>query len=222
MPTWPAGRPTSSRCARPTGWRSPLTPEDREFYHNIGGDRFSGTFARPGAQAPRRLSTDKNGTSVWVANWWGENIAKIDIKTKKVVGYYSVPTGANPYNTVVDKNHVVWTNLTPDDAVGKFDPKTEQWTIYKLPSIGAELRHIGFDDLRGDVWVPYREADRAARLQFRTQAQLEALKRVSRCCCPTWAKRFGTARTIPERSPGAGVAEPSQPRTGLRSRGTSG
>ena len=31
------------------------TPEDREFYYNIGGDRFSGTFARPGAQAPRRL-----------------------------------------------------------------------------------------------------------------------------------------------------------------------
>jgi streptogramin lyase len=156
-----------------------LTPEDREFYHNIGGDRFSGTFARPGAQAPRRLSTDKNGTTVWVANWWGENIAKIDIKTKKVVGYYRVPTGANPYNTVVDKNHVVWTNLTPDDAVGRFDPKTEQWTIYKLPSIGAELRHIGFDDLRGDVWVPYREADRAARLQFRTQAQVDALKRAS-------------------------------------------
>jgi streptogramin lyase len=156
-----------------------LTPADREFYHNIGGDRFSGTFARPGSQAPRRLSTDKNGTSVWVANWWGENLAKIDIKTKKVVGYYKVPTGSNPYNTVVDKNHVVWTNLTPDDAVGRFDPKTEQWTIYKLPSIGAELRHIGFDDLRGDVWVPYREADRAARLQFRTQAQLEALKRGS-------------------------------------------
>jgi streptogramin lyase len=156
-----------------------LTPADREFYHNIGGDRFSGTFARPGGQAPRRLSTDKNGTSVWVANWWGANLAKIDSKTKKVVGYYKVPNGANPYNTVVDKNHVVWTNLTPDDAVGKFDPKTEQWTIYKLPSIGAELRHIGFDDIRGDVWVPYREADRAARLQFRTQAQIDALRRES-------------------------------------------
>jgi streptogramin lyase len=155
-----------------------LTPEDREFYHNIGGDRFSGTFARPGSQAPRRLSTDKNGTSVWVANWWGENLAEIDIKTRKVK-YHKLPINSNPYNTVVDKNHTVWTNLTPDDAVGKFDPKSGQWTIYKLPSIGAELRHIAFDDARGDVWVPYREADRAARLQFRTQAQLEALKRAA-------------------------------------------
>jgi streptogramin lyase/mono/diheme cytochrome c family protein len=159
-----------------------LTPEDRDFYHNIGGDRFSGTFARPGSQAPRRLSTDKRGTSVWVANWWGENLARIDIKTKDV-SYHKLPYG-NPYNTVVDKNHVVWTNITSDDAVGKFDPKSGKWTIYKLPSIGAELRHIGFDDIRGDVWVPYRESDRAARLQFRTDAQLTALKRAAGGAAP--------------------------------------
>lgn len=153
-----------------------LTPEDREFYYNIGGDRFSGTFARPGAQAPRRLSTDKSGSTVWVANWWGMNLAKIDVKTRKAT-YYNLPINANPYNTVVDKNHMVWTNLMSDDAVAKLDPKTEQWTIYKLPSIGAELRHIAVDDIRGEVWVPYRESDRAARLQFRTEAQMAALKK---------------------------------------------
>ena len=44
--------------------------------------------------------------------------------------------------------------------------------------IGDPVRLKDSDvDLRGDVWVPYREADRAARLQFRSQAQLEALKR---------------------------------------------
>ena len=150
-----------------------LTPADREFYHNIGGDRFAGTFARPGSQAPRRLSTDKNGTSVWVANWWGQNLARIDTKTRKVT-YFKLPINSNPYNTVVDKNHNVWTNLMNEDAVAKLDPKTDRWTIYKLPSIGAELRHIALDEQKGDIWVPYREADRAARLQFRTQAQLDA------------------------------------------------
>lgn len=152
-----------------------LLPEDYEFYHNIGGDRFSGTFARPGSQAPRRLSGDLTGDNVWVANWWGGNLAKIDVKTRKA-SYYKLPINADPYNTVVDKNHMVWTNLMSDDAVARFDPKTEQWTIYKLPSIAAETRHIAVDDLRGEVWVPYRESDRAARLQFRTAAQLQALK----------------------------------------------
>ena len=152
-----------------------LTPEDYEFYHNIGGNRFSGTFARPGAQAPRRLSADLNGNTVWVANWWGGNLARIDTKTRKTT-YYSLPISSNPYNTIVDKNHMVWTNLMSDDAIARFDPKTEQWTIYKLPSIGTETRHIAVDDARGEVWVPYRESDRAARLQFRTQAQLQSLK----------------------------------------------
>jgi virginiamycin B lyase len=152
-----------------------LTPDDRDFYHNIGGDRFSGTFARPGAQAPRRLSVDRASNTVWVANWWGANLAKIDVKTRKVT-YIKVPFNSNPYNTIVDKNHMVWTNLTTDDAVGKFDPKTEKWTIYKLPSIGAELRHIAVDDKLGEVWVPYRESDRAARLQFRSEAQLAELR----------------------------------------------
>jgi len=153
-----------------------LTPADREFHHNIGGDRFSGTFARPGAQAPRRLSADKNGDSVWVANWWGMNLGRIDTKTREVT-YYNVPRNANPYNTVVDKDHMVWTNLMSDDAVAKLDPKTRQWTIYKLPSLGAETRHITVDDRLGEVWVPYRESARTARLQFRTQADVDSLKR---------------------------------------------
>jgi streptogramin lyase len=161
---------------RPPNVNEPvLLPEDYEFYHNIGGDRFSGTFARPGAQAPRRLSADMNGESVWVANWWGGNLAKIDLKTRKAT-YYKLPIHADPYNTVVDKNHLIWTNLMSDDAVARFDPKSEQWTIYKLPSIAAEIRHIAVDDIRGEVWVPYRESDRAARLQFRTPAQMQALK----------------------------------------------
>lgn len=152
-----------------------LTPADREFYNNIGATKWAGSFAVPGIQAPRRLGADKNGDTVWVANWWGMNLAKIDIKTRKAT-YYQLPISANPYNAVVDKNHMVWTNLMSDDAVAKLDPKTEQWTIYKLPSIGTTLRHITVDDARGDVWLPYREASRAARLQFRTQADLKTLK----------------------------------------------
>ncbi|MBM3779351.1 MAG: hypothetical protein FJW23_14130 [Acidimicrobiia bacterium] len=155
-----------------------LTPEDREFYHNIGGNRFSGTFARPGAQAPRRLSTDRKGGAVWVANWWGGNLARIDAATR-AVSYHPVPGDANPYNTVVDRHQMVWTNLMSDDAVARLDPKTGAWTIFRLPSVGTELRHIAVDDRRDEVWVPYREASRAARLQFRTAEDLDAMKQAA-------------------------------------------
>ncbi len=156
-----------------------LTPADRAFYHNTGVGTYFGTFARPGSQAPRRLSADLNGNTVWVANWWGYNLAKIDIKTRKAT-YYRLPIDSHPYATVVDRNHMVWTNLSSDDAVAKFDPKTEKYTVYKLPSIGAELRYIAVDDNTGpDVWVVYRESSRVARIQFRTPAQLQALKSAS-------------------------------------------
>ena len=156
-----------------------LTPEDRDFFHRIGAMRFSGSVYNPGGQAPRRLAADPAGDTVWVANWWGSNLAKIDIHTLEAT-YYHLPIGAHPYATVVDRNHMVWTNLSSDDAVAKFNPDTEQYTIYKLPSLGAELRHIAVDNAGGpDVWVVYREASRAARIQFRTEAQLQAARAAS-------------------------------------------
>jgi hypothetical protein len=42
---------------------------------------------------------------------------------------------------------------------------------------GAATRHITVDDRLGEVWVPYRESARTARLQFRTQVDVDSLKR---------------------------------------------
>ena len=152
-----------------------LTPADRDFFHRIGAMRFSGSVYNPGAQAPRRMFADPEGEAMWVANWWGQNLAKIDIHTLEAT-YYQLPIEAHPYATVVDRNHMVWTNLSSDDAVAKLDPNTGRYTIYKLPTLGAELRHIAVDDAGGpDVWVVYREVSRTARIQFRTEAQLQAL-----------------------------------------------
>ncbi len=133
-----------------------LTPEDRDFFHRIG--------------AP-------NADSVFVANWWGHNLAQIDINTFETT-YHRLPINSHPYATAVDRNHMVWTNLSADDAVAKLDPNTGQYTIYKLPSVGTELRHIAVNNDNGNtnVWVVYREASRAARIQFRTEAQLQAMK----------------------------------------------
>ncbi|MCY4077987.1 MAG: carboxypeptidase regulatory-like domain-containing protein [Acidobacteria bacterium] len=156
-----------------------LTPADRDFFHRIGAMRFSGSVYNPGGQAPRRLAADPAGDTVWVANWWGSNLARIDINTLEAT-YYHLPVGAHPYATVVDRNHMVWTNLSSDDAVARFDPGTEEYTIFRLPSLGAELRHIAVDDAGGpDVWVVYREASRAARIQFRTEAQLQSARAAS-------------------------------------------
>ena len=41
-------------------------------------------------QGPRRLGGDRNGDAMYVANWWGDNLAKINIRTHDVT-YYQYP-----------------------------------------------------------------------------------------------------------------------------------
>lgn len=151
------------------------TPEERKLYSMSGSDWNS---AIPWTQGPRRLSGDHTGNTVWVANWWGENLAKIDIHTLKVTMYPVPSKNSGPYAVVVDKNHIVWVNMMNNDSVGRFDPVTEKWTEYMLPTHGAETRHIAVNDRQypPEVVVAYERTSKAARLQFRTREDLATLK----------------------------------------------
>lgn len=155
--------------------RGLATPEDREFYENVGALNWGGINSVPGAEGPRRLAADKRGDTVWVPNYLGMNLAKFNIRTH-AIQYYPLPLTGHPYFAVVDKNHNVWTNLMTDDRILKFDPKAERWTIYQMPSLGCESRNIAVDDIRGDVWAPCYRTSRVARFQFRSEQQIEALK----------------------------------------------
>ena len=70
----------------------------------------------------------------------------------------------------------MWVNLTNGDSVAKFDPKTEQWTEYPLPSRGIALRHISLSERNGatQVVVGYTRNSKVAKIQFRTQEELQA------------------------------------------------
>jgi len=153
-------------------WADLVTPQDRKIYAGMRRPVWSEQ------QYPRRLGADKNGNTVWVPNYLGRNLARIDIKTL-AVEYFPLPIESNPYYTVVDREHMVWTDLATDDRVAKLDPRTKQWTIFVLPSLGTDTRNIAVDDSRSpvEVWVPYFRTSKVARLQFRTQEQLDTVKR---------------------------------------------
>jgi streptogramin lyase len=128
-------------------------------------------------QGPRRLGADRKGTAVYVANWWGDSLAKIDIRTRKVTYcQYPLPGFAGVYDAVVDRDGKVWVNLMNGDRVARFDPKTDTWSEYWLPSRGTETRFIAVDNHKPtvEVWTPYWRTNRIARLQFRTKDDLQA------------------------------------------------
>jgi streptogramin lyase len=153
-----------------------ITDADRKLYKLAGVELtdFSGFWS----QGPRRMGADKNGDVVWVCDYWGGNLMKYDIRTLKTTLYkYPTPESA-PYDASVDKSHNVWVNLTNGDSVAKFDPKTEKWTEYPLPTRGINLRHISLDERTGttQIIVGYTRNSMIARMQVRTKEELQLLK----------------------------------------------
>lgn len=152
-----------------------VTPDERKLYAVSGSDWNS---AVPWAEGPRRMGADKNGDVVWVCDWWGGNLARIDIHTLKTT-IIPLPrqNSLQPYHAAVDKDHNVWINLMNADEVIKYDPKTSQWTEYSLPTLGTENRFVSLLERDGkmQVIVPYIRTSKVARMTFRTKEDIQAL-----------------------------------------------
>lgn len=151
------------------------TPQDLAFFDNVGALTWGGTSVDPlpYSEMPRRMSADKTGDTVWVPLWASDYLAEINIHTHKV-SYHRLPVKTHPYKTDVDNHHRVWTDGQVADAAFEFDPATQQWTTYQLPSRGCSSRHVFFDDVRGELWVPCDQANMVVRVQFRSAADLRA------------------------------------------------
>jgi streptogramin lyase len=153
------------------------TPADLAFYDSIGAGTWSNNSASPlpYANMPRRLAADKQGDTVWVPNWSQSNLAEINIHSHQVT-YHRLPIRVHPYKTTVDKDHNVWTDTSLVDAVFKFTPATQGWTMFRLPSHGCGSRHISFDDDKGELWVPCDQSNKVVRFQFRSAEELRSLE----------------------------------------------
>ena len=123
----------------------------------------------PNQKGPRKLRADRNGDSVWVPEFFAGKLAKIDIQTHKVTEYPLPFRYTKPYAAGVDKNHMVWIVGLNSDHVYKFNPFTESWTPYRIPSLGMDMRHVDVDNSTDPptIWTAYFKANKVVRLQFR-------------------------------------------------------
>jgi streptogramin lyase len=85
-----------------------------------------------------------------------------------------MPFYEHPYKTTVDNHHRVWADGQVSDTGNEFDPATQKWTVYQLPSRGCSSRHVFFDNVRGELWVPCDQANMVVRVQFRSAGDLQA------------------------------------------------
>ena len=101
---------------------------------------------------PRRIATAPDGM-LWVTYYGNGMLAKVDPAAMKVVKEYPMPAGssAGPYAVAVDGAGRVWANEIDTDTVALFDPKTEKFRVFELPSKRVGIRKA-IVDAEGRYW----------------------------------------------------------------------
>jgi streptogramin lyase len=153
-----------------------LTDAERQYYENFAQPDFNTPV--PFSQGPRRMGIDKDADVAWVGNSWGGTITRIDTHTLETTFVPLPYPGMGPYQIAVDKNHNLWMNIWTSDVVLKYDPSAKKWTTFDLPSRGTEARHVSLLERDGklQVFVPEYRVSKSAVMNFRSEAELAALK----------------------------------------------
>jgi streptogramin lyase len=172
------GKPSENRLLPVKGELDLVTPDEQKVYANYAEPDFNTPL--PWQQGPRRMGTDKNGDVLYVGDSWGGNLARIDTKTMETT-YIPTPNpvGQQPYHITVDKNHDAWLNLWTTDQILRYDPASSKWTAFDLPTRGTEARYISLleRDNGTEVVVPEYRPNKIAVMTFRSQADIDALKK---------------------------------------------
>jgi streptogramin lyase len=153
-----------------------LKPEEHALYDGFAGLDFNTPF--PWGEGPRRMGADKQGDVVWVNDFFGGSLFRIDTKTLKTT-LIALPNGANeyPYHATVDSRHRVWINMMNSDQVLRFDPAAGSFTYLDLPTLGTETRYVSLLEKDGqmEVVLPYFRSMKIGVMTFRSAAELRAL-----------------------------------------------
>ncbi|MDP3844144.1 MAG: hypothetical protein Q8Q81_16525 [Oxalobacteraceae bacterium] len=101
---------------------------------------------------PRRIAAAPDNT-LWVVRYGDGKLTHIDAKTAKVINSYGTPAGprGKPYAVTVDGAGKVWLNEIGTDTVALFDPATEKFRVFGLPTKNEGIRKMVVD-AKGRLW----------------------------------------------------------------------
>ncbi len=131
-------------------------------WEKLPSDRRAERQAPP---ASIRSSSDSKN-NLWMAEFTGGHLGKIDAKTLKVT-WYPVPTPlARARRMNIDDQDRILVTEYRGNQVALFDPKTEKLTEYMLPPYTFPYR-ASFDK-NGEIWASTMRTDRAVRVDPKT------------------------------------------------------
>lgn len=137
-----------------------VTPANEVFYASLARshiarvDRSTGTAEvieppTPG-QGARRVWSDSEGT-VWVAEWNSGQVSAFDPAAGTWQEWRLPGDSPQAYAVYVDETDRVWlTDFADGGAIVRFDPSTETFQSFPLPTSGGAVRQLL--GLPGQVW----------------------------------------------------------------------
>jgi streptogramin lyase len=154
--------------------------DDRRIFEMMGGPDPHGR-GLPYQHTIRQVGAGPGPTdSAWGAGWWSSDLIRVNIRTHEVTVYEAPLPDCGPYHAVVDPQGYVWTVCHSADYLRRFDPRTEQWTRYDVPTLGIDAHGMGVAPVlingRVRVVVPSWTTSKTILMEVRTEEDVEALK----------------------------------------------
>ncbi len=154
--------------------------DDRRIFEMAGGADPHGR-GLPYQHTIRQVGAGPGPTdSAWGAGWWSSDLVRVNTSTHEVTVYEAPLPDCGPYHAVVDPEGYVWTVCHSGDYLRRFDPRTEQWTRYDIPTLGMDAHGMGVApvlvDGRVRVVVPAWTPSKTILMEVRTSEDVAALK----------------------------------------------
>jgi len=118
--------------------------------------------------------------SVWGVGWFSSDLIRVNIRTNNLRVYNAPAPDCGSYQTWTDPHGEVWTVCQSSAHIRRFNPKTEQWFIYDLPTINIEAHALGMSpglvDGRVRIVVPSWTNSKTIMMDVRIPEDIAALK----------------------------------------------
>ena len=104
---------------------------------------------------------------VWWVGQFGNLLGRLDMATGEMKEW-PLPANANPHSVTPDAHGNAWYTGNKNGTMGKFDPKTEKITEYKMPDPNVKDPHTAEFDRNGIMWFTAQHANVIGRLDPKT------------------------------------------------------
>ncbi len=154
-------------------WIHPKTLEVKEYKLLSANQAKGGGKGESRGITPYGLDYSPVDGMIWYSKLNGNRIGRIDPKAPDGDIKEWNPPFRGPRRLHCAPDGMVWVPGFASGVFAKFDPKTEEWTVYPLPDMADQIPYALNVDPKGNVWICGTGNDTLYRFDPRTEYLVE-------------------------------------------------